>query len=74
MPFCQSSVDTIPAGSGQLRGGACSAGVEVTVPLAPVPLQGPVDMGHLERMDTGRDDAREKQGSVSARCFIRCGG
>lgn len=35
---------------------AHSAGIEVTVPWVPEPLQGPVDMAHMERTDTGQEE------------------
>lgn len=41
------------------------------MPRDPAPLQGSVDLGHVERTDTGM---RSNQGSVSAGYSIRCGG
>lgn len=51
--FCQGSVHTAPAGTWPAHCRACLAGMEVTVPRDPVPLQGPVYLGHAERTDTG---------------------
>lgn len=40
------------------------------MPWVPEPLQGPVDIAHMERTDTGREDAKEKQGPAGARAVF----
>lgn len=49
---------------------AHSAGIEVTVPWVPEPLQGPVDMAHMERTDTGKEDVKENQGPAAVRAVL----